>query len=83
MKKTQKDLILDHLNAGKTISPLEALNLFSCFRLGARIWDLRKNGYEIENIGTDEGNFAVYRLRPARKIELPPAFRVESSNRLF
>ena len=35
------------------------------------------------NVGRSRGRPCPHRLRPARKIELPPAFRVESSNRLF
>ena len=39
--------ILAHLREGKTITGLEALNLFGCFRLPARIADLRKVGHVI------------------------------------
>jgi hypothetical protein len=46
---TQADQILNHLRSGKHITPLEALNRFGCFRLGARIWDLKKAGHEIES----------------------------------
>lgn len=35
--------------AGETITPLDALNRFGCFRLGARIWDLRNAGMNIVN----------------------------------
>jgi hypothetical protein len=44
---TQSDKILAHLRSGKSITPLEALNLFGCFRLGARIYDLKKAGHNI------------------------------------
>lgn len=37
------------LMAGETITPLDALNRFGCFRLGARIWDLRNAGMNIVN----------------------------------
>ena len=33
---SQKDRILDYLMEGHSLTPLEALNLFGCFRLGAR-----------------------------------------------
>lgn len=39
--------ILTHLKAGKSITPIEALNKYGCFRLGARIYDLRNSGYLI------------------------------------
>lgn len=37
------------LLAGETITPIDALNRFGCFRLGARIWDLRDEGMNIIN----------------------------------
>ena len=40
--------ILDHLRAGKTITPLEALELCGSLRLGARIFDLKADGHPIE-----------------------------------
>ena len=39
--------ILKHLQEGKPITPLEALNLFGVFRLAARISNLREQGHEI------------------------------------
>lgn len=44
----QNELIEKHLRLGNTITPLEALNLFGCMRLGARIWDLRKKGLDVK-----------------------------------
>lgn len=46
---SQKQLILEHLMNGHSITPLEALDLFKCFRLGARIWDLKKDGHDIKS----------------------------------
>lgn len=40
--KSQSTLILAHLQSGKTLTPIEALNKFGCFRLGARVFQLRK-----------------------------------------
>lgn len=31
--------------SGKAITPIEALDLFGCFRLGARIADIKAKGY--------------------------------------
>lgn len=39
---TQNRMILQHLESGKPITPLEALNLYGCFRLSARIFELRE-----------------------------------------
>ncbi len=47
--KTHNKLILHHLNDGNTITGLEALRLFGCFRLSARIFDLRKLGNPIQS----------------------------------
>ena len=38
----QETQILVHLAEGKTINPLQALNLYGCFRLASRINSLRK-----------------------------------------
>ena len=47
--ETQNNLILGDLLEGKIVSPLGALNDHGCFRLSARIYDLRKEGYPIES----------------------------------
>lgn len=39
--RTQCALIRDALLKGRILTPLDALREFGCFRLGARIWDLR------------------------------------------
>lgn len=46
--KTQADLILNALQQGEAITPLESLQRFGCLRLGARIWDLKKKGHNIK-----------------------------------
>lgn len=46
--ETQCRKILDHLKQGHSITPLEALQLFGCFRLGARIYDLKQAGHPIK-----------------------------------
>jgi len=48
---TQKDMILNWLQKGKTITPMEALEKFGCFRLAARIHNLRESGHNI--VATD------------------------------
>ncbi|OTP93786.1 helix-turn-helix domain-containing protein [Gilliamella apicola] len=42
---SQCERILIHLQSGKTINPLQALKLYGCFRLGARIYDLKKGWF--------------------------------------
>lgn len=64
--KTQCDNIKEYLESGKSITPIDALNLFGCFRLGARIADLKKQGMAIRtDIINDPRNgkrYASYRL---------------------
>ena len=45
---SDKERILEHLKQHKSITPLEALNRFGCYRLGARIWELRRDGHRID-----------------------------------
>lgn len=44
--KTQRDIILEHLQEFDTITPLEALKEYGIMRLASRITDLKKQGYE-------------------------------------
>jgi hypothetical protein len=44
----QRDLILKWLKSGRSITPVEAFNALGCFRLAARIHELRERGHEID-----------------------------------
>lgn len=46
---SQVSRILAHLKSGKSITPLEALELYKCFRLGARIADIKALGYDVKS----------------------------------
>lgn len=62
---THNQQILEYLKKGATISPLAALNMFGCFRLAARIHDLRKAGHNIRTIRITRSNgtrFCIYVL---------------------
>lgn len=61
---TQNQQIKTYLEKGKSITPIDALNKFGCFRLAARINELRKDGLNIATkIVTKEGKtYASYRL---------------------
>ena len=61
-KKSQNQLILEHLKLNKEITPLEALKLYGCFRLGARIAELREEGYYIRTSIPKGERYAVYTL---------------------
>ena len=45
---SQAQRILNHLQAGKHLTPLEALTRFGCLRLSGRIMELREAGYRID-----------------------------------
>lgn len=64
-KKTQKEMVLEHLQNRGSITPLEALNIYGCFRLADVIYKLKKDGWHIrtEMVETLGGKtFAKYRL---------------------
>ena len=46
---SQNAKILKHLMRGQKLTQLEALSRFGCFRLGARIHDLKAKDYPIES----------------------------------
>ncbi len=46
-KNTQKQFILQHLQQYGSIEPLTALREYGCYRLGAVIFKLRGEGYNI------------------------------------
>lgn len=47
-RPTQAGRILAHLRAGNRLTALEALEKFGCFRLAARVHELRREGWHIE-----------------------------------
>lgn len=55
--EAQERMILNHMREHKSITALEALNEYRCFRLAARINDLRKLGHNIitEMVETEYG----------------------------
>jgi hypothetical protein len=46
--ETQTKMILHHLRTQRRITPMDALESYGCFRLAARIHDLKENGHHIE-----------------------------------
>jgi hypothetical protein len=63
----QTQAILAHLETGASLTPLEALDRFGCFRLGARCWELKMAGWPIvtEMVKLASGKrVASYRLCP-------------------
>ena len=64
LKKSQKQNVLEYLEIGNKITPLEALYQFGSFRLSAIIFELRQEGYNIitHNKTVDGKTFAEYEL---------------------
>ena len=62
---SQKSLVLNHLKNDNSITPLEALNKFGAFRLSAIIFDLKKDGYDIDTEIIKNGgkHYANYKLK--------------------
>lgn len=62
---TQKQAILTHLQTVGAITPLEGLQRYGCFRLGARIADLKADGVAIKTQMVKENGkrFARYELK--------------------
>ena len=68
-EKSQAGLVLDHLLSGAEINPMEALKKYGCYRLGAVIFNLKREGYKIntrierfKKPNGRNGHYAVYKL---------------------
>ena len=60
--KTKKQMILDYLLSGRTLSAIEALEFFDTLHLSRTISDLKKEGYCIDkrNVHVDTGYWVTY-----------------------
>lgn len=52
---TQTETILAHLQSGGSITPIDALREFGCFRLAARIKELRDSGHDVQTAWDTDG----------------------------
>ena len=60
--ESQNRLIQAHLKQGNTITAMQALEMFSCFRLAARIKDLKDSGMIIDKAMVKNDNDKHYAL---------------------
>ena len=60
--QTQTKVIKAHLEDGKTIHPMEALISYGCFRLAARIKDLKDSGMTIKKEMKQDENGKRYAM---------------------
>ena len=66
---TQSEKVLRHLRDYGSITPMEALNDYGIMRLGARIYDLKREGHVItreivegRNRYDEKTHYALYRM---------------------
>ena len=67
MKDSQNKRLLEHLQKGNKVTPLNAWSMLGIYRLSARVFDLRDSGHEIktkrievENAQGEKFNVAEY-----------------------
>lgn len=68
---SQRDRVLAALEAGEEITPVDALRRFGCFRLGARVHELREAGHRIATLShplPDGRVVARYRLEDSANV---------------
>ena len=61
---SQANEILQYMKQGHSLTPAEALHKFGCFRLAARVDELRKHGHDVKTVIVEVNGkrFAEYRL---------------------
>lgn len=67
MNNTQNIQVLAHLKQGRSLTQVDAIRLFKCYRLSAIIKNLRNQGYDIvtynERNSSGTGTHARYELK--------------------
>lgn len=53
-EKSQTTSILNYMQHGHSLTQLDALKMFGCMRLGARIYDLKQSGYAVVSTMIDD-----------------------------
>ena len=64
----QTEMVLDYIQKNGSITPLEALQFLGCFRLGARVWEIRSSGIPVEKEMVEENGkrYAKYYMKKSR-----------------
>jgi hypothetical protein len=77
-RESQKKAILEHLQYGKSITPIEALNLYGCMRLADVVFKLKKKGYNIatnmikdDSTGKKYASYMLINNEPGQKSMFP------------
>lgn len=79
---TQNQRVLERLKTGAWLSAVEAIREMYITRLGARVWDLRKMGYEIEERRVQGKPYSEYRLTSMVKLPSARVKKVEEKVRI-
>jgi hypothetical protein len=78
--ESQSAQILAYLREGNSLTPIDALQRFGCFRLGARVWDLKRDGHDIRTELVDVGGGKrVARYYLAGQMTMFPQMRTTDS----
>lgn len=68
---SQREQIRQHLLQYGSITPLDALRLYGCMRLGGRVLELRQRGMPIETRTPPEGKrYAIYTYTGSQQVEM-------------
>lgn len=61
---TQNRRVLGYLRVHKSITPLTALSRLGVMRLGARIWELKRDGHSIDSklVSSGKRHYSKYTL---------------------
>lgn len=82
----QEDAILKYLQAGHSLTPLEALRMFGSMRLGARIFELKAAGHKIESEPFKDENgkhyARYYMIQKEQQFEFPNTKIHNEKNRI-
>jgi hypothetical protein len=68
VSRSQTDQIRSALLSGLELTPIDALERFGCFRLAARVADLRAEGLDIETVTETRNGKKVARYRVAQPV---------------
>lgn len=63
---SQRLQIQRYLASGRTLTPLQALEKFHCFRLAARVAEIKAAGHPVSTEMVQLGNTRIARYRIAR-----------------
>ena len=63
---SQEDMILEYLENHRGITQAEAIEAFGCYRLGARMYDIRESGFTVERVMEEGVNRFGQKVRYAR-----------------